>query len=105
MQKWRLRADRTLVCVDNRREYTLRVELMRDGTRHKVAQLNMRPFQEKCDWFPIVEGSLLNARIDWVGAVRDAYPPQWQGILNTGETLRLHVGVDGATPFAHSSVL
>lgn len=100
----RVLADQTPVCVDNKREYTMRVELLNRYGR-EMGEIFVPAFQKECEWVATGNATSMTARIKSTSIFENVIPPQWRQVQipNKGG-IKFVTGADGLTPFAHSSV-
>lgn len=100
-QRLQRMADQTQVCIQNDREHYARVAL-RDDAGSRVATIPVMSFSRECKWTELDAGDYVTGII-YSTSAPTAVPPAWREMLVGNRTIRLTIGQDGATPFAHSS--
>lgn len=99
-------ADDTNVCVRNENTTAASV-VMRDGhSGQRYGDVFVSSKSSACEWINLPPTRRLNAVVDGIGIAQAVVPPQFRGIFirERGYSLRLVLGVDGLTPFAHSYI-
>lgn len=91
------------VCIDNDREFTIRAEVRDAQTGTEYAELYLPSFGETCERVELARaGEMVTVTLKAVGGP-DATPMAFRDLLVTGRAMRLTIGMDGVTPYAHSS--
>ena len=98
--------DATLICVENDTEHPLTVEVRDAGTQSIFGTIHVSQFGTGKRWVRLGDsGNPVMVSVDAVGVPGRWVPPAFSRIiLAPGVSLSLNVGMDGVTPFAHSSV-
>lgn len=100
-EKLERRAGQTQVCITSEHTLDARVELIRRNGA-EAAEIWVPSFGERCEWTELEPGDVVHGLVKAVGLRRDVIPPAWRHMMVGRRTMRLTLGMDGATRFAHS---